>query len=95
MSSQTLTNFLNKIAAIVQQNSHHRYVVAIDGTSAENNVIPHNGFHAKLQKLTEHGKETVGEVLPFYYVSTLAGHDWQAKRDLLIASLKDKGLATA
>jgi hypothetical protein len=96
MSNQTLASFVNKVAAIVNRDEKQHYVVHVDGANSDEPVkplmMPHNGFRARLQKMTEHGVENVREVKPFYYISTLSGHDWRAKRDYLIQTLKSKGL---
>jgi hypothetical protein len=97
MSNQTLASFVNKVAAIVSRDDKQRYVVRVDGAPQDEPVkqlMPHNGFQARLQKMTEHGLENVREVKPFYYISTLSGHDWRAKRDYLIQTLKSKGVLT-
>ncbi|OUD12263.1 hypothetical protein [Thioflexithrix psekupsensis] len=95
MSNQTLASFVNKVAAIVSRDDKQRYVVRVDGAPQDEPVkqlMPHNGFRARLQKMTEHGLENVREVKPFYYISTLSGHDWRAKRDYLIQTLQSKGV---
>lgn len=95
MSNQTLAAFVNKVSTIINHDEKHHYVVHVDGAHFQEQlkrVVPHNGFKARLQKMTDNGVENVREVKPFYYISTLSGHDWQAKRDFLISALKARGV---
>lgn len=95
MSNQTLAAFVNKVSTIIKHDKKHHYIVNVDGVDLQQQpkkLMPHNGFKARLQKMTENGVENVCEVKPFYYISTLSGHDWQAKRDFLINALKARGV---